>query len=368
MTALNESSYNFLANFFEKDSHIDNYSISAMQGDAGLRSYYRVSSKSTSISPISPIYPNSKASRNYIFMDCPPSYTPIKPFIEIANYINSFRLKAPKIYAHDESQGYVLLEDFGKISGKDFLESLNSAPDVAKRTEDFYKVAIDIMIELQNNFDSENRSGSKLNLKLKHFSNELLIKELDVFLEWYIKLIGKGNANGYLGDKNISEEFINIWSDLVSAIPELPDSILLRDYHVENMMMLETENISVSSIGLLDFQDALIGSPVYDLVSLLEDARIEVSRDLALKMIQYFAEKKHMNLDVVMHQYHVLGAQRNLRILGVFARKALRDKDDRYLAYITRMIHYIGYDLSLLDSDNIKRLKNWFAIYTDITL
>ncbi len=368
MPCLNETAFNFLRNFLMQNSHIDNFDISAIQGDAGFRSYYRISTKS-------PVDSNSTSTvSNYIFMDCPPSYTPIKPFIEVANYINSTPLKAPQIYAYDELKGHILLEDFGNISGRDFLESLlklkkdknkdtNDNPDINKRIEDFYKVAIDILVELQNNFNSENSSG----LVLKNFSDELLIKELDVFLEWYIKIIGKGGTKGYLNDKKISDEFVSIWHDLLAENPNLPDSILLRDYHVENMMMLETDSISVSSIGLLDFQDSLRGSPVYDLVSLLEDARIKVSRELALKMIKYFAEKKSMNLDDVIRQYHILGAQRNLRILGVFARKSLRDKDDRYLAYMTRMIQYIGYDLSLPASDSMKKLKIWLKTYTDIT-
>lgn len=373
----NEPAFNFLSNFLAQYSHkIENYSISKMQGDAGFRSYCRVSSKVTHEANKAE---NLQNACNYIFMDCPPSYASIKPFIDVANYINSTNIKAPKIYAYDEQKGYALLEDFGKISGRDFLESLAGSDDYDRKIESFYKIVIDILIELQNDFDSVIKSNSSPRLKnlpkLKHFSNELLIKELEVFLEWYINLIGKGGQKGYVSssvnrDSNhekISQEFLNTWSDLLSERPMLSESILLRDYHVENMMMLDTDNISVSSIGLLDFQDALIGSPVYDLVSLLEDARIDVSRDLALKMIRYFAQKKSMDVDEVMHEYHILGTQRNLRILGVFARKALRDKDDRYLAYIPRMIHYIGYDLSLPGSDNITKLKSWLRTYTDIT-
>ncbi|MBA2629257.1 MAG: hypothetical protein H0U78_04380, partial [Rickettsiaceae bacterium] len=112
-------------------------------------------------------------------------------------------------------------------------------------------------------------------------------------------------------------------------------------------------------IGLLDFQDALCGSPVYDLVSVLEDARFDVPRQDALELIDYFVKKKKLDREGVRRNYHILGAQRNCRILGVFARKLVRDYDDSYLKYIPRVQKYLEYDLSHPDLYQIREwLKN----------
>jgi aminoglycoside/choline kinase family phosphotransferase len=113
----------------------------------------------------------------------------------------------------------------------------------------------------------------------------------------------------------------------------------------------------IKSLGLLDFQDAVIGSPMYDVVSVLEDARIKVPRAFALDCLKYFAAEKKLELPDVLVDYHILGTQRNLRILGVFARKYTRDKNSNYLRYIPLVLEYLNYDLS---HPIMSKLKNWF--------
>ena len=151
------------------------------------------------------------------------------------------------------------------------------------------------------------------------------------------------------------EEFMEIWQNILESQAPMPSSIVLRDYHVENMMYLE-ERKSIKKLGLLDFQDSLTGSPIYDLVSVLEDARIQVQRTDALRYIEYFSQKKEIDIEPVLLNYHILGAQRNSRILGVFARKAIRDHDDSYLQYIPRVLKYLEYDLSYIA---LSPLKDW---------
>ena len=121
-------------------------------------------------------------------------------------------------------------------------------------------------------------------------------------------------------------------------------------------MMYLQEKQGIQKLGLLDFQDALIGSPIYDLVSILEDARIDIDRDFALSCAKYYAKKKKVDLQHTLLNYHILGAQRNSRILGVFTRKYLRDKDDTYLQYIPRVLKYLEYDLS---HPILEPIKNW---------
>ncbi len=129
----------------------------------------------------------------------------------------------------------------------------------------------------------------------------MLCSELSVFVDWYIPYAYKRKLNIYE-----IEEFTKIWKDILSRQIPMQNSIILRDYHVENIIYLEREGLN--KLGLLDFQDALSGSPVYDLVSVLEDARIDVSRKEALEFIEYFATKKEIEMVSVLLNYHIIGS------------------------------------------------------------
>jgi hypothetical protein len=167
-----------------------------------------------------------------------------------------------------------------------------------------------------------------------------MIDELEVFTSRYIP---------YKTGKELTEVqilgFKEVWKRALSKLKNMGSVIVHRDYHSENMMYLP-EREGINALGILDFQDALFGSPIYDLVSLLEDARIRVPRDLALDCVEYYSKKKGLDTDSVLLNYHILGAQRNSRILGVFARKFMRDKADGYLKYIPLVLEYLEHDLS----------------------
>lgn len=311
-TKLNEFVNQF---FFPEEA-----SIEPMLGDAGLRSYYRVTSKDTI----------------YILMDCPPSYCSVQPFINMAIFLKENKLSAPEIFHTDVKNGFLILEDFGTLNLKNYL--------IANKTlsKETYLLMVDLLIALQK---------KPLPPKLQEITDEDLIAELKIFVDWYIPHTYKKELH-----KKQLEEFINIWHDILKQKTLNKQSLVLRDYHVENIMYLEKEK-SIRKLGLLDFQDALIGSPVYDLVSLLEDARIDVPRKDALVCAEYFAQKANLDVESVLIDYHILGAQRNCRILGVFARKAMRDNDESYLQYIPRVLKYLKYDLS---HAALVPLKEWF--------
>jgi N-acetylmuramate 1-kinase len=312
-----------LQRFIDKHFLGTKYSMVPIVGDAGLRDYYRVSANDI----------------NYIIMDCPPSYTSVTPFIDVAEFLTNNNFSAPQIINHDIENGFLILQDFGNLSVKDYILGLKKQ-NLQEKT-DLYHLSIDLLVELQKIAPPS---------KLKNFSNDAMCLELSVFLEYYIP---------YKKNKEISsdklEQFTEIWQGILSKQGSYPKSIILRDYHVENMMYLDQEK-NIKKLGLLDFQDALIGSPIYDLVSILEDARIDIGRDFALECIKYYCEQKNLDFDLVLRDYHILGAQRNLRILGVFARKYIRDNNNNYLQYIPRVLKYIEYDLS---HPTLKSLKDW---------
>jgi aminoglycoside/choline kinase family phosphotransferase len=320
ITSRDEQLDYFLRECFSKKPEV----IEPIVGDAGLRSYYRIVNNNVS----------------YIVMDCPSNYCSVKPFIDIANYLRDKGFSAPEIIGRDVDQGFLVIEDFGIVSIKDYLLGNNESD--SSRRKKVYQLIIDLLVSLQ---------AQEIPKNLQEFDITLLCSELEVFVDWYIPY-------AYKRELTIQEfeEFVKIWQNILLMQTPMLNSIVLRDYHVENMMYLEREG--VNKLGLLDFQDALYGSPVYDLVSVLEDARIEVSREEALGYIEYFAARKEMEMDSVLLNYHILGAQRNSRILGVFARKANRDNDKSYLQYIPRVLKYLEYDLS---HSTLEPLKTWFS-------
>ena len=309
----------FISSHFQQSAE----SLESMLGDAGLRSYYRLIS----------------GGKSYIVMDCPPTYCDVQQFIDIASYLKNKGFSTPEIIGQDSDQGFLILEDFGTLSVKDYL--LSGLDQSELKRKQIYHLIIDLLVSLQE---------QEVPSTLVEFDNELLILELGVFVDWYIPYA----YNRKLGVHEF-EEFIDIWQHILAEQVSMPNSIVLRDYHVENMMYLEQRE-SIRQLGLLDFQDAIFGSPVYDLVSVLEDARLEISRDEALQYAEYFAQKKKIGIESLLRNYHILGAQRNSRILGVFVRKANRDGDDSYLKYIPRVLKYLEYDLSYF---MLEPLRHW---------
>lgn len=297
----------FLELYFAKGE----YSLEPMLGDAGQRNYYRM----------------RHAGQSYIVMDCPES--DVQRFIDIAVHLHDKGFSAPEIIQQDVAQGFLVLEDFGSLSVMNYLLS-DSCKEISKQ-QDIYHLSIDLLVSLQ---EKDVPAG------LVEFDNELLLSELVLFTDYYIPYAYKRNLR-----PEELQQFTEIWQATLAKQSPMPGSIVLRDYHVDNMMYLEERN-SMQKLGLLDFQDALIGSPIYDLVSILEDARIEVGREEALQYVEYFVQKTQMEIEPVLLNYHILGAQRNSRILGVFARKSIRDSDDSYLQYMKRVLKYLEYDLS----------------------
>ena len=291
-------------------------------GDAGLRNYYRAKS----------------GDKSYIVMDYPDHPFLLQRFIDISKHINLIGLSSPQIIAKDIKNGFLLLEDFGSVSMKDYLLNCTSS----KERDEAYYLAIDLLLWIQS---------QSVPTYLKNFDTALLLAELKIFIEWYVPYAYQQR----IGKKQL-EEFEAIWQDILSLQSPMPQCLVLKDYHVENIMHLG-DRAGLMKLGLLDFQDALIGSPVYDLVSILEDARIDVSQENAIKYIEYFCRKNDMDMEQVMLEYHILGAQRNSRILGVFARKAMRDSDTNYLKYIPRVLKYLNNDLS---HSALAPLKSWF--------
>lgn len=289
-----------------------NYSRFKLPSDASFRKYERVT-----INGI-----------NYILMDAPPATEDVRPFIKIANILQNYGLKSPEILNSDENNGILLLEDFG--SGKFNKIVLESE----KTEETLYKNALDIIAHI---------SMQQRELGIPEYNDEVLLREADLFIDWFLKY-NENHSEERL--KEIKLQYHRILRSIFKKLHFPNKTLVLRDYHADNLMVLDND-CELCSIGLLDFQDGLVGNISYDVVSLLEDARRDVSKKLQNKMIDYFVGiagiKEHKQ--EFISDYNILGMQRNLKIIGIFTRLNHRDRKKHYLDLIPRVTGYLKQDL-----------------------
>ena len=286
--------------------------IEPVAGDASFRRYFRA----------------TDGERKAILMDAPPPHEDPKPFIDIADYLCAHGFRAPQIFARDLTLGLVLLEDFGDVQMRDYLDH-NPDDEVA-----VYSQALDTLLRLSN--------APLADLPL--YDEAVYLRETRLFSQWYMPAVG-------LRVDQIAYDAI--WAELLAPVAgECHEPVtVLRDYHAENIMLLGD-----GDQGIIDFQDALIGHPAYDLVSLLQDARRDVSPELEAQMLAYYREKSGVDDAFDLH-YALLGAQRNTKIIGIFTRLWKRDGKARYLDFLPRMWGLLERDL---EHPGLAVLKQWF--------
>lgn len=308
------------AEFASKVCNINPNTILPIAADCSFRTYYRAV---------------TKAGLNVLIMDCPPEVEDVLPFVTISKLLESNGFSTPKIYEQDLLNSFLLIEDFG-----DFLYTKLLGLSLASENE-LYKHATDVLIEVSKIKTSE--------LALEKQTKNLLVEELKIYTKWYFE---------YLHQKPISlsaeEDFFEIVNEMFNAINLKSQTLVLRDYHADNLMWLN-QRAGLKKVGILDYQDALIGSSSYDLVSLLQDARRDVNEQMQTDLVKYFAKSLSLDYDNFFKEYNTIGLQRNLRILGVFARKFMRDGSKSYLKFIPRVISHIYSSLRLLGATKLKK-------------
>ena len=285
--------------------------IVAMPGDASFRRYFRVRAPG----------------RNAILMDAPPPHEDPTPFLSVARWLGERGFAAPVIHAADAARGLVLLEDFGDARMR---ETIDVAPEATTR---LYEQAMDVLVALREHDAGPFRAYDRAEYQ----------REAGLLTEWYCAAIGLSvDTEGYRA----------AWDEVLAPVlAETRRVTVLRDYHAENLMLKGD-----GSLGLLDFQDALAGHPAYDLVSLLQDARRDVGPALEAVMLDHYCERTGEG-DAFRDAYHVLGAQRNAKIVGIFTRLWRRDGKPRYPALCPRVWGYLDRDLA---SPALAPVKSWF--------
>lgn len=268
-------------------------------------------------------------------------------FVAVADYLRRRGLSAPMVYAADVDHGFVLLEDLGDDLYANVLEG--DAGDERA----LYSGAIDALARLHTEAAPEELTTSK---PLHVYDETSLLAETDLMTQWFMPL-----ALGRAATESERAEHREIWTDVLRQLPKSPPVFVHRDYHAQNLFWLPNRD-GAARVGMIDFQDAVAGTKGYDLISLLEDARRDVSRSLAGAMTSRYVDQARqtgvdIDEDALRAEMAVMAAQRNAKIVGIFTRLHTRDGKPRYLDYIPRVWHYLEHDLQ---HPALAPLKTWY--------
>ena len=284
-----------------------------------------------------------------VLMDAPPPKEDTRPFIRIAEHLLSLGLSAPEIYAQNTDQGFLLLEDFGDDT---FTEVLKTSP---MRELVLYERAIDALIHLHK-CPAEQQIPNGLAL----YDSRTLLGEVRLLVDWYLPHV---SSEPLAPDAIIAYEAV--WEELFDYVQSQPKCLVLRDFHVDNLVSLDQKS-GVKSCGLLDFQDALVGARAYDLMSLLEDAR----RDMDDQLIDTLKHRYFAAFDTLAEPgaarnafdatYAILGAGRHAKVIGIFIRLSVRDGKPNYLIHIPRVWQLLERSLG---HPMLSSVRDWFDIY-----
>jgi aminoglycoside/choline kinase family phosphotransferase len=293
-----------------------------LAADASFRSYYRL----------------RNGRKRAVVMDAPPPQEDVAAFVAIATLLRKLGLSAPKILAEDRRRGFLLLEDFGDDTYNRLLA--DGADEAA-----LYALAVDALIQLQ--WAAARRPPPAL----PAYDETLLLGEAALLVDWYWPAV-----HGRPIEARLREEYLGLWKPLLArASAPFAPTLVLRDFHIDNLVYLRRRT-GVRRCGMLDFQDAVLGPPSYDLVSLVEDARRDVSVELARAMTgRYLAGFPQFDRRSFAASAAVFAAQRNCKILGIFTRLWRRDGKPGYLRHIPRIWRIVERDLRQPDLAPMRR-------------
>ena len=291
--------------------------VTPLAGDASFRRYFRV----------------VRAGQSAVLMDAPPPHEDPRPFIAVAEYLTGIGLAAPRILHRDLEHGLLLIEDFGADRMR---EAVDAYPSVELDT---YAGLVDVLETLHAQPPAHGLSSHDL---------DVWLDEVMLFTDWYGPAVGLDLPR---------DSFAEAWRTVLEPVENdgLERVTILRDFHAENIMLIAGAT-GVARYGLLDFQDALVGHPAYDLASVLEDARRDVSPAVERALIDSYVRATNRD-DRFERAYWALAAQRNTRILGVFCRLWKRDGKAHYTSFQPRMWGLFERDLA---HPHLAPVKAWF--------
>lgn len=281
--------------------------IGPLAGDASNRRYLRL----------------RRGTQTAVLMDAPPDKgEDVRPFIDIATYLSGLGLSSPKILHRDISHGFLLLEDLGDDL---YAKVVATNPPLEAP---LYQAAVDVLVALHQAPPPDN---------LARYDSTIMAEMAALSYRWYLR--GAGHAY-----EDRAVHFQTRFKTLLTTHCPDGEVLIQRDFHAENLLWLPDRH-GLARVGLLDFQDAMTGHRSYDLVSLLQDARRDVPPEIETAMIDRYLAATGLDRNQYTTVYAVLGVQRNLRILGVFARLCMYSGKAHYVDFIPRVWGYLMRDL-----------------------
>lgn len=287
--------------------------------------------------------------RQAVLMDAPPPAEDVRPFARIARHLKKRGYSAPEILAEDAANGLLLLEDLGDDT---YTQMLATGEDERA----LYALAIDVLIDLHRRSASYTLPSGMV----PNYDVPTLLNEAYLLTDWFMPA-----ALGAPTSQQDRDAYGNIWRPLFESFQDTAKTLVLRDFHVDNLIWLP-ERETTKGCGLLDFQDALVGHPAYDLMSLLEDARRDIAQDLIDEMLErYLLAFKDLDRATFMKSYNILGAGRHAKVIGIFTRLNVRDGKSRYLHHIPRVWKLLERSIQ---SGGLDSLGQWVDHYipTDV--
>ena len=268
--------------------------LSLLAGDASNRKYFEYFSEK----------------ENYIIMYDIDEKN-LKNFIKVTRILKKFVVVPSIIYDFSE-QSILVLENFGPTKYANIITEQNR--------QKIYKLAVETIFDIQK----------IKNPDLPEYTLNMFIEESNLFFDWYLNFLKKNEI--FL----LKEKFNLLFKSYFSCIKNIPQALVHRDYHIDNLFYLSKSKNT--RCGLIDYQDAVIGPCAYDLASLTQDARIDVPKKLELELINYFLkENLKIKRENFMFSYNLLAMQRHMKVLGIFCRLSIRDKKNQYLQHLPRV-------------------------------
>jgi len=250
------------------------------------------------------------------------------------------KVLAPDLYNENYRKNFIEIEDFGNKT------ILNEIKKKNKNKFDYFKKIIDLLIKVQLIKDRKVYTFKNKKYSIPKYDKRILVQEANLFCDWYVK-----SKFSKIESKKFSKDFRKVTKKLASKLMLNQDVFVHRDFHVSNLMLVK------KSIGIIDSQDALIGNRAYDLASLIDDVRLKTSKSFKKKIFNFYIKRqKKINIYKLKNDFEILSILRNLKIIGIFTRLAIRDGKKNYLKFIPYAWQLIG--MRINENEVFKELKN----------
>jgi tRNA threonylcarbamoyl adenosine modification protein YjeE len=324
-----------------------------IQGDASTRSYERLTlGERDAILMNSPRRPDGPPVRNgKPYSAIAHLAEDVKPFVAMANGLRDLGLSAPEIYEANLEEGFLIIEDLGNgpmVSG-----------DPPEPIAEHYSAAVDVLASLHGHQLADTLPVSpNVNYRLPRYDMDAFLIEVELLLDWYLPQLGVSVSDA------MRTVFVALWREALLPAIDTDITWVLRDFHSPNLIWLPNRR-DVAQVGLLDFQDAVMGPAAYDLASLLQDARVDVPESLEVELLSHYVRLRRTadpNFDAsgFIKVYATLAAQRSSKILGIFSRLDRRDGKPQYLRHIPRVWGYLQRSLA---HPALAPLNGWYGVH-----